>query len=91
MKPTACLAKTYTVEGLSQDHCVLLYALLASYRLGTSRYSVLSLELIEMLESLDLVIPNDIELVMIPEDFCGDSLGRETTDFILELKNEHSN
>ena len=86
MKPTASIAKSYTVEGLSQDHCVLLYALLASYRLGTSHYSVVALELIEMFENLDLDIPNDIELVMMPEDFCGDSLGSETTDFILELK-----
>ena len=86
MKPTAFTAKTYTVEGLSEDHCVLLYALLASYRLGTSHYSVAALELIETLETLDLNIPDDIELVMLPEDFCGNILGPETTDFILELK-----
>lgn len=86
MKPTASIAKTYTVEGLSQDHCVLLYALLASYKLGTSHYSVLALDLIEMLEALDLEISDDTKLVMLPEDFCGDSLGSESIDFTLELK-----
>lgn len=86
MKPTARFVKTYTVEGLNEDHCVLLYSLLASYRLGTSRYSVAALELLEMFENLDLDIPDDLDLVMVPEDVYGDTLGPETVEFILELK-----
>ena len=87
MKPTITPMKTYTVEGLSNKHCVLLYALLASYRMGSSTdYGYCALELIEMIETLDLDIDNDLELVVINEDGYGDNKGPETRDFVLELK-----
>ena len=79
--------KTYTIEGLSNKHCVLLYALLASYRMGSSTdYGYCALELIEMLETLDLDIDNNLALVVSPEDYEGIKAGPEVHDFVLELK-----
>ena len=87
MKPIATSMKTFTVEGLSNKHCVLMYALLASYKMGsTNTYSSSALELIEMLEALDLDIDNNIGLVVSPEDYEGILTGPEIHEFVLELK-----
>ena len=87
MKPIATPMKTFTVEGLSNKHCVLMYALLASYKMGsTNTYSSTALELIEMLEALDLDVDNNLGLVVSPEDYEGIKAGPEIHDFVLELK-----